>query len=256
MAALRDHGRDRPHRIGSGGVRPAQRRSRRRRDRGALRVVPRSDRASSPPPVTSTTASRPSSSPSPAPIPTASPRRRPAASPSTSGSRSPRCPSGAEVGFVDVPGHARFIKNMLAGVGAVEVAMLVVAANEGWKPQSEEHLRILDLLDVRHGIIVVTKSTTVDAETLEIAQLDVQEHVDGTSFARPRDRHVRREGGRRTRRGARRARPRARRRARRARPRSAAPVGRPRLRGEGRGDGGDRHAHRRYRPGRRRTLHR
>ena len=92
-------------------------------------------------------------------------------------------PSGAEVGFVDVPGHTRFIKNMLAGVGAVDVAMLVVAANEGWKPQSEEHLRILDLLDVRHGIIVVTKSATVDTETLEIAQLEVEEHVTGTSFA-------------------------------------------------------------------------
>ncbi len=91
-------------------------------------------------------------------------------------------PSGAEVGFVDVPGHTRFIKNMLAGVGAVDVAMLVVAANEGWKPQSEEHLRILDLLGVRHGIVVVTKSTLVDDETLEIAQLEVADHVEGTTF--------------------------------------------------------------------------
>ena len=91
-------------------------------------------------------------------------------------------PSGTDVGFVDVPGHTKFIKNMLAGVGAVEVAMLVVAANEGWKPQSEEHLRILDLLDVRHGIVVVTKADLVDAETLEIAQLEVVEHVEGTSF--------------------------------------------------------------------------
>ncbi len=92
-------------------------------------------------------------------------------------------PSGIEVGFVDVPGHTKFIKNMLAGVGAVDVAMLVVAANEGWKPQSEEHLRILNLLDVRHGIIVVTKSDLVDAETLEIAQLEVAEHIEGTTFA-------------------------------------------------------------------------
>ena len=91
-------------------------------------------------------------------------------------------PSGADVGFVDVPGHTRFIKNMLAGVGAVDVAMLVVAANEGWKPQSEEHLRILDLLGVRHGIVVVTKSTLVDDETLEIAQLEVADHVEGTTF--------------------------------------------------------------------------
>ena len=91
-------------------------------------------------------------------------------------------PSGMDVGFVDVPGHTRFIKNMLAGVGAVDVAMLVVAANEGWKPQSEEHLRILDLLGVRHGIVVVTKSTLVDDETLEIAQLEVADHVEGTTF--------------------------------------------------------------------------
>lgn len=91
-------------------------------------------------------------------------------------------PSGADIGFVDVPGHTRFIKNMLAGVGAVDVAMLVVAANEGWKPQSEEHLRILDLLNVRHGIVVVTKSDLVDAETLEIAQLEVLDHVENTSF--------------------------------------------------------------------------
>ncbi|MBK5287333.1 MAG: selenocysteine-specific translation elongation factor [Acidimicrobiia bacterium] len=92
-------------------------------------------------------------------------------------------PSGIEVGFVDVPGHTKFIKNMLAGVGAVDVAVLVVAANEGWKPQSEEHLRILDLLDVRHGIVVVTKSDLVDPETLEIAQLEVAEHIEGTTFA-------------------------------------------------------------------------
>lgn len=91
-------------------------------------------------------------------------------------------PSGAQIGFVDVPGHTRFIKNMLAGVGAVDVAMLVVAANEGWKPQSEEHLRILDLLNVHHGVVVVTKSDLVDAETLEIAQLEVLEHVEHTSF--------------------------------------------------------------------------
>ncbi|MEP6623077.1 MAG: selenocysteine-specific translation elongation factor, partial [Acidimicrobiia bacterium] len=92
-------------------------------------------------------------------------------------------PSGTDVGFVDVPGHTRFIKNMLAGVGAVDVAMLVVAANEGWKPQSEEHLRILDVLGIRHGIVVVTKSDLVDLETLEIAQLEVQEHVEGTTVA-------------------------------------------------------------------------
>src|SRR5215469_12211899 len=58
-------------------------------------------------------------------------------------------PSGEVIGFVDVPGHVKFVKNMLAGVGAIDVALFVVAANEGWKPQSEEHLRILELLGVR-----------------------------------------------------------------------------------------------------------
>lgn len=92
-------------------------------------------------------------------------------------------PSGLEVGFVDVPGHSRFVKNMLAGVGAVDVAVLVVAANEGWKPQSEEHLRILDLLGIRHGVAVVTKADLVDAETLELAVLDVADHLAGSTCA-------------------------------------------------------------------------
>ena len=83
------------------------------------------------------------------------------------------------VGFVDVPGHVRFVKNMLAGVGAVETALLVVAANEGWMPQTEEHVRILELLGIAHGLVVVTKADTVDEETLELAQLDVAEHVTG-----------------------------------------------------------------------------
>lgn len=82
-------------------------------------------------------------------------------------------PSGTEVGFVDVPGHVRFLKNMLAGVGAVEVAVLVVAANEGWMPQSEEHLRILELLGVHHGVVVLSKADLVDDETLELARLEV-----------------------------------------------------------------------------------
>jgi selenocysteine-specific elongation factor len=92
-------------------------------------------------------------------------------------------PSGTEVGFVDVPGHVRFIKNMLAGVGAVEVALLVVDAGEGWMPQSEEHVRILELLDVRHGMVALTKADTVDAETLELAELEIAEHLGGSTLA-------------------------------------------------------------------------
>src|SRR5215204_5737616 len=71
-------------------------------------------------------------------------------------------PSGEAVAFVDVPGHVRFLANMLAGVGGVDACVLVVAATEGWKPQSEEHLRILELLGIRRGLVAVTKVDLVD----------------------------------------------------------------------------------------------
>ena len=89
-------------------------------------------------------------------------------------------PSGAQVSFVDVPGHVRFLKNMLAGVGAVDACLFVVAATEGWKPQSEEHLRILDLLGVRHGLIALTKVGLVDDEWRELARMDVTDRIAGT----------------------------------------------------------------------------
>src|SRR5205085_9692028 len=66
-------------------------------------------------------------------------------------------PSGEVVAFVDVPGHERFVPNMLAGVGPVPAALVVVAADEGWMPQSAEHLAALDALGVRHGLLVVTR---------------------------------------------------------------------------------------------------
>ncbi|HYT39837.1 MAG TPA: selenocysteine-specific translation elongation factor, partial [Acidimicrobiia bacterium] len=93
-------------------------------------------------------------------------------------------PSGQELGFVDVPGHVRFLKNMLAGVGAVEAAILVVAATEGWMPQSEEHLRILDLLGISHGLVVISKADLVDGDLLELARLEVEERLEAAaSFA-------------------------------------------------------------------------
>jgi selenocysteine-specific elongation factor len=92
-------------------------------------------------------------------------------------------PSGAGISFVDVPGHVRFLRNMLAGVGGVDACLFVVAATEGWKPQSEEHLRILELVGVRHGIIALTKVDLVDDEWREIATLDVLDHVEGTFLA-------------------------------------------------------------------------
>jgi selenocysteine-specific elongation factor len=89
-------------------------------------------------------------------------------------------PTGAELSFVDVPGHVRFLRNMLAGVGGVSGCLFVVAATEGWKQQSEEHLRILELLGIGHGIVALTKADLVDAEMLELAELDVTEHVTGS----------------------------------------------------------------------------
>lgn len=89
-------------------------------------------------------------------------------------------PSGRGVAFVDVPGHVRFLGNMLAGVSAVDACLFVVAATEGWKPQSEEHLRILELLGARHGLIALTKVDLVDDDHAELAGMDVADRVAGT----------------------------------------------------------------------------
>ena len=92
-------------------------------------------------------------------------------------------PSGREIGFVDVPGHERFIGNMLSGVGPVRLVLFVVAADEGWKPQSEEHLQILDVLGVQGGVVALTKRDLVDDELLALAEAEVRERVSGTGLA-------------------------------------------------------------------------
>lgn len=93
-------------------------------------------------------------------------------------------PSGESVGIVDVPGHQDFIKNMLAGVGGIDAALLVVAADEGVMPQTREHLAILDLLEIPRGVIAITKTDMVDDEDwLELVQADVAETVAGTVLA-------------------------------------------------------------------------
>lgn len=84
------------------------------------------------------------------------------------------------VGIVDVPGHEKFIKNMLAGAGGIDVAMFVVAADEGVMPQTEEHLYILQTLGITNGIIVITKLDTVDKEFCELVMEEVRESVTGT----------------------------------------------------------------------------
>lgn len=91
-------------------------------------------------------------------------------------------PSGREAGIVDVPGHERFVHNMLAGVGSIDATIFVVAANEGWKPQSEEHLAILDLLGARGGVVVLTKRDLVSAEELERTDAALREHLKGTAL--------------------------------------------------------------------------
>ncbi len=91
-----------------------------------------------------------------------------------------KLPSGTLAGVVDVPGHERFIKNMLAGVGGMDLVILVVAADEGIMPQTREHLDIIDLLQVQKGIIVITKTDLVDEEWLDLVQEEVRELVGGT----------------------------------------------------------------------------
>lgn len=91
-----------------------------------------------------------------------------------------RLPSGLEVSLVDVPGHERFIKNMLAGAAGIDVALLVVAADEGVMPQTREHLDILDLLDVHSGVVALTKVDLVDGEWREMVTEDVERLLAGT----------------------------------------------------------------------------
>jgi selenocysteine-specific elongation factor len=81
------------------------------------------------------------------------------------------------LGFVDVPGHERFVRNMLAGVGGIDLVLLVIAADESIKPQTREHFDICRLLSVRHGIVVLTKSDLVDRETLDVVRMEVEEFL-------------------------------------------------------------------------------
>jgi selenocysteine-specific elongation factor len=89
-------------------------------------------------------------------------------------------PGGATVAFVDVPGHQRFISNMLAGVGPVPAVLFVVAADAGWSAQSREHLEALDALQVRHGVLALTRSDLGDAE---LAESEARDYLAGTTLA-------------------------------------------------------------------------
>ena len=91
------------------------------------------------------------------------------------------------LGFVDVPGHERFVRNMLAGVGGIDLVLLIIAADESIKPQTREHFDICRLLSIRRGITVITKSDAVDADTLDVVKLEVEEFLKG-SFLDPNQR--------------------------------------------------------------------
>jgi selenocysteine-specific elongation factor len=89
-------------------------------------------------------------------------------------------PSGESVGVVDVPGHERFVKNMVAGVGSIDAVMFVIAADDGWMPQSAEHLDILSLLGIKTGIVVLTKTDLVDSDYLALQKEDITSRLKGS----------------------------------------------------------------------------
>ena len=91
-----------------------------------------------------------------------------------------RLPGGQQLGIVDVPGHEKFIKNMVAGATGIDIVALVIAADEGVMPQTKEHLEICQLLDVKHGLVVLTKRDMVDDEWIELVKEDVSEYLKGS----------------------------------------------------------------------------
>ena len=93
-----------------------------------------------------------------------------------------KLPSGNDVSIVDVPGHERFVNNMLAGVGGIDLALLVVAADESVMPQTREHLAILDLLRIPRGLVALTKRDLVDDDWIELVTADVEDTLEGTAL--------------------------------------------------------------------------
>lgn len=91
-------------------------------------------------------------------------------------------PSGLQAGIVDVPGHERFIKNMLAGVGGIDLVLLVIAADEGVMPQTKEHMDIIQLLQIPRGVVVITKVDLVDREWLDLVREEIKDFLKGTTL--------------------------------------------------------------------------
>ncbi|MGH7553558.1 MAG: GTP-binding protein, partial [Longimicrobiales bacterium] len=94
---------------------------------------------------------------------------------------SPTSPSSFRIGIVDVPGHEDFVENMVAGVGSIDLALLVVAADDGWMPQTEEHLQILLYLGVRRAVVALTKSDLVEDEARVVS--DIRQRLQDTALA-------------------------------------------------------------------------
>src|SRR5208283_2917432 len=90
---------------------------------------------------------------------------------------------GVRYGFVDVPGHERFVKNMLAGASGIDLVLLVIAVDELIKPQTREHFDIFRLLGVQQGVIALTKSDLADRDTRELARMEIEEFVEDTFLA-------------------------------------------------------------------------
>src|SRR5687768_7904976 len=86
--------------------------------------------------------------------------------------------NGQSISFIDVPGHERFVKNMLAGIGGIHLLMLIVAADESIMPQTREHFDICRLLQIRHGVIVITKKDLVDDDTIAVVQEEIRDMVE------------------------------------------------------------------------------
>src|ERR1700751_2833207 len=92
--------------------------------------------------------------------------------------------NGVRFGFIDVPGHERFVSNMLAGAAGLDLVLLVIAADESIKPQTREHFDICRLLGVQHGIVALTKSDLVDSDSLELVRLEVEDYLRGSFLER------------------------------------------------------------------------
>ena len=88
--------------------------------------------------------------------------------------------AGLHIGIIDVPGHEKFVKNMLAGIGGIDLVLLVVALDEGVMPQTIEHFEIIKMLSIKRGIVVLTKSDLVDDEWADIVEEDIKKLVKGS----------------------------------------------------------------------------